>query len=62
MFGNAFGIEGTHIILQSAVNNEACLANIDIDSAYESYSELKTLKKIIEDRRKLKTNVVGYLV
>ena len=62
VFGNAFGVEGTRIILQSAVNNEACQANIDIDDKYSRDSEVQTLMNIMKDRRRMKRNVVGYLV
>ena len=59
--GNAIGDEGARVILQSAVTNEACQANIWID---DEYSEVQTLIKIMEDRwrRRMKTNEVGYLV
>ena len=59
---NDIGVEGARVILQSAVNNEACQANIRIDDEYSRDSEIKTLMNIMEDRRRMKTNVVGYLV
>ena len=62
MYDNAIGDEGARVILQSAVNNEACQANIDIDDEYIRDSEVQTLMNIMEDRRRMKTNVVGYLV
>ena len=62
MTGNAIGDEGARVILQSAVNNEACEANIIIDDIYSRDSEVQTLMIIMEDRRRMKTNVVGYLV
>ena len=63
MFDNVIGNEGAHDILQSAVNNEACQANIHIDNEYSRDSEVQTLMNIMEDRRsRMKTNVVGYLV
>ena len=61
MFGNAIGVKGARVILQSAVNNEACQADIDIDDEYSIDSEIQTLMDIMRDRR-MKTNVVGYLV
>ena len=63
MRGNAIGVEGARVILQSAVNNEPCQADIDIDDEYSRDSEVQTLMNIMEDRRRrMKTNVVGYLV
>ena len=62
MIGNAIGVEGARVILQSAVNNEACQANIRIDDEYSRDSEVKTLMNIMEDRRRMKKNMVGYLV
>ena len=62
LLGNPITTEGAHIILQSAVNNEACQADIGIDIEYIRDSEVKTLMNIMEDRRRMKTNVVGYLV
>ena len=54
--------EGVRVILQSAVNNEACQAYIYIDDEYSIDSEIQTLMNIMEDRRRMKTNLVGYLV
>ena len=62
MGNNAIGDEGAHIILQSAVNNEACQADINIDNEYIRDSEVQTLMNIMRDRRRMKTNVVDYLV
>ena len=60
MINNAIGVEGARVILQLAVNNEACQAYIiGIDYEYSRYSEVQTLMNIMKDR---KTNVVGYLV
>ena len=59
---NAIGIEGARVILQSAVNNEACQTHVEIDDKYIRDSELQTLMNIMEDRRRMKTNVVSYLV
>ena len=61
--GNAIGVEGACVILQSAVNSEACRADIYIDDEYSRDSKVQTLMNIREDRRRrIKTNVVGYLV
>ena len=62
MRDNDIGVEGALVILQSAVNNEAFQAYIEIDDEYSGDSEVQTLMNIIEDRRRMKTNVVGYLV
>ena len=60
--GNPITTEGARVILQSAVNNEACQAYIYIDNEYIRDSEVKTLMNIMRDRRRMETNVVGYLV
>ena len=61
--GDTIGVEGIRVILQSAVNNEACQAYISIEEEYYQDSEVRTLLNIMEDRRRrMKTNVVGYLV
>ena len=59
--GNPITTEGAHLILQSAVNNKACQVNISIDREYERDSEVHTMRGILGDRRRMKTNVVGYL-
>ena len=60
---NFIGIEGAHVILQSAVNNESCQAYIWIDDKYSIDSKVRTLMNIMENRRRgMKTNVVGYVV
>ena len=59
---NPITAEGACVILQSAVNNKACQAYIHIDDEYIRDSEVKTLMNIMEDRRRIKINVVGYLV
>ena len=63
MEGNAIGIAGVRVVLQSAVNNEACQADIYIEDEYNQDSEVHTLVNNMRDRRRrMKTNVVGYLV
>ena len=62
MGGNAISDEGARIILQSAVNNVVCQAYIGINDEYSRNSEVQTLTNIMEDRRRMKTNVVGYFV
>ena len=62
MFNNAIDEERARVILQSAVNNEACEACIEIDHEYRRDRKVQTLMNIMEDRRMKKTNVVGYLV
>ena len=60
---DAIGVEGIRVILQSAVNNEACQAYIYIEEEYNQDSEVRTLLNNMRDRRRrMKTNVVGYLV
>ena len=58
---NPITTEGAHLILQSAVNNKACQVDIYIDGEYKRDSEGQTMMNILEDRRRMKTNVVGYL-
>ena len=54
--GNVITTEGAWLILQSAVNNKACQAQIDIDGEYESDSEVLTMMNVLRDRRKMTTN------
>ena len=61
LYDNPITTEGAHLILQSAVNNKACQADIYIDYEYWRDSEGQTMMNILEDRRRMKTNVVGYL-
>ena len=56
MFNNAIGDEGARVILQSAVNNEACQTNIDIDDEYSRESEVAT--GIDGHRRRMKTELM----
>ena len=58
---NPITTEGAHLILQSVVNNKACQVDISIDDEYWRDSEVQTMMNILEDRRRMKTNVVGYL-
>ena len=61
--GNPITTEGAHLNLQSAVNNEACQADIKIDDDYSSNSRAQMLMNILEDRRRrIKTNVVSHHV
>ena len=60
LFNNPITTEGAHLILQSAVN-KACQVDIRIDGEYWGDSEGQTMMGILEDRRRMKTNVVGYL-
>ena len=61
LHNNPITTEGAHLILQSVVNNKACQVDIGIDYEYCSDSEVQTMMNILEDRRRMKTNVVGYL-
>ena len=45
LHSNPITIEGALVILQSAVNNDACQAYIVIDDEYRSESEVQTLMK-----------------
>ena len=60
--GNPITTEGARLILQSAVNNKACQVDVSIDDEYRGDSdEVQTMMDILRDRRRMKTNVVGYL-
>ena len=61
LHNNLITTEGTHLILQSAVNNKACQVDIHIDHEYRRDSEVQTMMNILGDRRRMKTEVVGYL-
>ena len=61
LWQNPLTTKGAYLILQSAVNNTACQVDIWIDDQYRSDMVL-TIMKILEDRRKMKTNVVGSTV
>ena len=58
---NPITTEGAHLILQSAVNNKACQADISIDYEYARDSEVQPMMDILRNRSRMKTNVVGYL-
>ena len=60
LHNNPITTEGAHLILQSAVNNKACQVMIYIDDEYWRDSKVQTMKNILRDRRRMKTNVVGY--
>ena len=59
LYGNSITTEGSRLILQSAVNNKACQANIYVDDWRDS--EVDTMMCILSGRRMRKTKVVGYL-
>ena len=61
LYNNPITTEGAHLILQSAVKNKACQVDIGIGYEYWRDSEVQTMMNILEDRRRMKTNVVGYL-
>ena len=61
LYNNPITTEGAYLIIQSAVNNEACQVDISIDDEYCSDSKVQTMMNILEDRRRMETNVVGYL-
>ena len=62
VYGNNIGVEGARVILQSAVNNEACKAYIRIDGEYSEDSEIHTLMNIIEDRRQERCVSLSYVM
>ena len=53
---NVITTEGARLILQSAVNNKACQADIGIGGEYRSDSEARTMMNILYDRRRMTTN------
>ena len=53
---NVITTEGARLILQSAVNNKACQADIHIDGEYWSDIEERTMMKNLRDRRRMTTN------
>ena len=58
---NSITTEGAHVILQSALNNEATQVDIYIDHDYTD-SEVWRMKDIPDNRRWMKTNEVVYVV
>ena len=58
---NPITTEGAHVILQSALNNEASQVDIYIDHDYTD-SEVRRMKNILDNRRRMKTNEVVYVV
>ena len=61
LYGNPITTEGAHLILMAAVNNKACQIDIRIDYEYQRDSQVQTMMDILEDRRMMKTEVVGFL-
>ena len=61
LYNNPITTEGAHLILQSAVNNKACQVDISIDYEYCRDSEGQIMMNILRDRKRMKTNVIGYL-
>ena len=58
---NPITTEGAHVILQSALNNEASQVDIYIDDDYTD-SEVWRMINILDNRRRMKTNEVVYVV
>ena len=56
LYNNPITTEGARLILQSAVNNEACQAYIKINNEYSRDGEVETLINIMEGRRRIKAN------
>ena len=61
LYNNPITTEGAHVILQSAVNNEASQVDIQIDYDY-SNSKVRRMKDILSNRRRMKSNEVVYVV
>ena len=58
---NPITTEGAHVMLQSALNNEASQVDIWIDDEYKD-GEVWRMKNILDNRRRMKTNEVVYVV
>ena len=58
LLGNPITKDGACLILQSAVNNKACLVDVQIEDEYKN-DEVQAMMKILEHRRKMRTNVVS---
>ena len=58
---NPITTEGAHVILQSALNNEASQVDIHTDHDYTD-SEVQRMKDILDNRRRMKINEVVYVV
>ena len=58
---NPITTEGAHVILQSALNNEASQVDIWFDKEYRD-SEVRGMENILDNRRRIKTNEVVYVV
>ena len=61
LLDNLLTTEGAHLILQSAVNNKACQVLTLIDDEYKN-DAVQSMMTILVDRRRMTTNVVGYVV
>ena len=59
LYNNIITTEGARLILQSAVNNKDCQADIVINNEYKSDSEVRTMMNILRDRRWMTTNRVN---
>ena len=55
--GNPITTEGACLLLQSAVNNEACQVDIKIDDEYKRDNEVQRMMNILENR--MITEMVG---
>ena len=54
LYNNPITTEGPHVILQSAVNNEASKVDIRIDNDYTD-SEIRRMKGILNNRKRMNT-------
>ena len=59
LLDNEITTEGARLILQSAVNNKACQADISIDAEHCSDSEVRTMSNILSDRKRMTINLVS---
>ena len=53
---NLITVEGTHLILQSAVNNRVC-EEVVIDDEYKKDNEVQKMMNILETRQKVDTGI-----
>ena len=56
---NPITVEGTCLILQSAVNNRVC-EEVTIDGEYKEDSEVQKMINILETRQKVDTDITWY--
>ena len=65
LFGNLITTMGARVMLQSAVNNRACKADIAIDDSYRSDPEVERMLNTLKERRENTSwgwSQVGYVI